>query len=190
MKTGIAIRTAAFLVVVPGTVVVIIPMFLVFVLGESTKLELGGFRYAGMAFMVLGAAIYLRCASCLTFHGMGVPAPWEPTRHLVRKGMYRGVRNPMYLAGSLFLFGQAVALEHGILLVWAASVTMLYHMGVVFLEEPALKKRFGESYVRYCNEVPRWLPRLRAPRIADSTEHEDAAHGDAASVDLPNTKPR
>jgi protein-S-isoprenylcysteine O-methyltransferase Ste14 len=76
----------------------------------------------------------------------------------------------MYLTGSIFIYAEAVAFEHLIILVYAAIVSLLQHLGVVFLEEPALRERFGESFQRYCDEVPRWLPRLRPATVNSGAE--------------------
>jgi protein-S-isoprenylcysteine O-methyltransferase Ste14 len=66
----------------------------------------------------------------------------------------------MYLAAAVFLFGEAAASSRGILFAYAAAVTACYHPAVIFIEEPALRRRFGDDFDRYCAQVPRWLPRV------------------------------
>lgn len=158
-----------FIMVVPGTVAVLFPVLLAHFFGQTLRLPAGYYQYVGAGLMAAGAVIYLRSLTDLTRIGRGVPAPVDPTRFLVAKGIYRRVRNPMYLAAVLFLFGEALAFRQGVLLIYSAMMAAVYHFGVVYLEEPALRRRFGASYEEYCARVPRWMPRLGAGRaIADS----------------------
>jgi protein-S-isoprenylcysteine O-methyltransferase Ste14 len=163
---AIAFKTAAFLLAVPGTVAFAIPLALLWGFPDAEPLPLGAWRWFGVALFAAGAAVYIRCSVDFARFGQGIPAPVDSTKFLVSNGLYRHVRNPMYIAGSMCLFGEAIAWESRILLGYAAAVTACYHPAVVFLEEPALRKRFGESYERYCAAVPRWLPRLRATDVA------------------------
>jgi protein-S-isoprenylcysteine O-methyltransferase Ste14 len=145
-------------------------------MSNDLPLPVGSWRYAGVLLMILGAAGYIRCTIDLARFGRGIPAPLEPTRSLVRNALYQHVRNPMYVASSLFLFGEAIAWARGILLVYAAAVTACYHPAVVYLEEPALRKRFGEHFERYCAQVPRWLPRLRSERMTNGNNESPSRH--------------
>jgi protein-S-isoprenylcysteine O-methyltransferase Ste14 len=154
------LKTVAFLLVVPGTVAAAVPFALVLMSSNGLPLELGNWRYAGVLLMVIGAVVYVRCTIDLVRFGQGIPAPSAPTRFLVRNALYRYMRNPMYVAAAVFLFGEAVAASRGILFIYAAAVTACYYPAVVYLEEPALRRRFGEDFDRYCAQVPRWLPRL------------------------------
>jgi protein-S-isoprenylcysteine O-methyltransferase Ste14 len=166
-KMTLVLKTLAFLLIVPGTVAAALPLSLVLCMPNDMPLTLGFWRYAGLLLMVIGAAVYVRCALALAVLGQGIPAPTDPTRFLVRSGIYQRVRNPMYIAGSLFLYGEAIVSALGILFIYAAAVTLFQHLGVVFLEEPALRRRFGESYEQYCRRVPRWLPRFSAVEVSD-----------------------
>jgi protein-S-isoprenylcysteine O-methyltransferase Ste14 len=154
------LKTVAFLLIVPGTVAVAIPLGLVRMSSNTLPLNLGMWRYAGAVVMVISAAVYVRCTIDLAKFGQGIPAPPASTRFLVRNALYRYVRNPMYVAAAMFLFGEAAASSQGILFLYATAVTACYHPAVVFLEEPALRRRFGEDFDRYCAQVPRWLPRV------------------------------
>ncbi|MDT5322922.1 MAG: hypothetical protein QOF25_74 [Mycobacterium sp.] len=90
--------------------------------------------------------------------GLGTPAPIAPTEHLVVGGLYRYVRNPMYLAVVATIVGQAFALGRFGLLWYAAGVFVVIALFVHGYEEPTLSRRFGEEYARYREEVGRWLP--------------------------------
>jgi protein-S-isoprenylcysteine O-methyltransferase Ste14 len=80
-------------------------------------------------------------------------------RKLVVKGLYRFVRNPMYLGVASFVVGQALVFRSGAVLVYIACVWVLFNLFVIFHEEPALHRKFGEEYEEYCRRVPRWFPR-------------------------------
>ena len=158
------LKTVAFLLIVPGTVAVAVPFGLVQLSPDSPPLELGTWRYAGVLLMVIGATVYVRCSIDLARFGQGIPAPLAPTRFLVRNALYLYMRNPMYVAAAVFLFGEAAAYSRGILFIYAAAVTACYHPAVVYIEEPALRRRFGGEFERYCAQVPRWFPRLTSQR--------------------------
>ena len=93
--------------------------------------------------------------------GIGTPAPVAPTRHLVVKGLYRYVRNPMYLAVITAVVGQALFFGQLGLLVYAAIAGAAMFTFVRVYEEPYLSERFGEEYEAYRRAVPGWWPRLR-----------------------------
>ena len=91
--------------------------------------------------------------------GLGTPAPVAPTERLVVGGLYRSVRNPMYLAVFAAIVGQALVLGRVVLLAYAALVLAVTAAFVRLYEEPTLARRYGEEYERYRREVPGWLPR-------------------------------
>jgi len=152
------IKTLIFTILVPGTIAVYIPYHLVSSASERGSLLLGGFRYAGLALMLIGTLIYLRCAWDFTFAGKGTPAPIDPPKELVVKGLYKYVRNPMYVGVMCVILGQAVLFESLPLFAYAAFVFVVFNCFVLLYEEPVLREKFGESYRRYCDSVPRWVP--------------------------------
>ncbi len=93
--------------------------------------------------------------------GVGTPAPVAPTQHLVVGGLYRYVRNPMYLAVITAIVGQWLLLGQVGLLVYAAIVGLAMWAFATFYEEPYLAERFGTEYEEYRRAVPGWWPRLR-----------------------------
>ena len=99
--------------------------------------------------------------------GLGTPAPIAPTKFLVVSGLYRYVRNPMYVGVLSAIVGQAFVLQSTLLLEYAAVVWTCFFAFVVLYEEPTLVRRFGASYEEYGSGVPRWWPRItpwkRAP---------------------------
>jgi protein-S-isoprenylcysteine O-methyltransferase Ste14 len=93
--------------------------------------------------------------------GRGTPAPAAPTEHLVVTGVYRHVRNPMYLAVTGAILGQALLLGQLSLVVYAAAFLTVTAAFVRWYEEPALARQFPDEYPVYRREVPGWRPRLR-----------------------------
>jgi protein-S-isoprenylcysteine O-methyltransferase Ste14 len=92
--------------------------------------------------------------------GKGTPNPKVPPTELVISGPYKYSRNPMACGGFLFLLGEAGIYQSPSL----AGLTVLYaiilYLNTVYVEEPVLRKRFGQLYERYCETVPRFLPKL------------------------------
>ena len=112
----------------------------------------------GLVFLALGLILLIYTISLFVSDGEGTIAPWYPTKHLVKRGIYGCVRNPMMmgvflvLMGECFVFG-SLALVFYLLVFIAAN--LLY---VPLIEEPKLVRRFGDEYLKYKKEVPRWLP--------------------------------
>jgi protein-S-isoprenylcysteine O-methyltransferase Ste14 len=98
--------------------------------------------------------------------GLGTPAPVAPTEHLVVGGLYRYVRNPMYVAVASTIVGQALLLGQLVLLPYAALFLAVTATFVRLHEEPALRRRYGAQYDAYRRAVPGWWPRL-SPRARD-----------------------
>ena len=92
--------------------------------------------------------------------GAGTPAPIYPTDRLVVTGLYRYVRNPMYVGVAAAIFGQALLLGSAALLVYGLAVSLGFHLFVRLYEEPTLHRRYGGQFAAYCAGVRRWLPRL------------------------------
>lgn len=155
-----AINTLLWSILVPGTVTVLVPYLLLSSRFDSFRVSLSDFRFFGLIPILIGVIIYIWCAWDFTFVGKGTPAPFDPPRELVVKGAYRYVRNPMYVFVALALIGEAILFEAAILVLFAALAVTFFHLWVVLYEEPTLKRKFEESYERYCERVSRWLPRL------------------------------
>jgi protein-S-isoprenylcysteine O-methyltransferase Ste14 len=152
------LNTALFTIVVPGTVAVAIPRWLV---GDHRQPENGILSWSGAICMGCGACIYLRCAWEFAVRGLGTPAPIAPTKFLVTTALHRYVRNPMYLGVATFILGEAALFRSLQLVLYAAVMLSIAHVFVVLYEEPTLRRQFGESYEEYFRSVPRWIPKLR-----------------------------
>ena len=113
----------------------------------------------GLTIATAGGLLALWCILTFAAIGRGTPAPFDPPRHLVIRGPYRFVRNPMYIGAGLALAGAALYSASFSLLAYAAVFLFATHLLVVGYEEPALRQSFGEEYEAYCSRVRRWWPR-------------------------------
>ncbi|PYO60291.1 MAG: isoprenylcysteine carboxyl methyltransferase [Gemmatimonadetes bacterium] len=156
--SGAIVRTALFAILFMGSVLVYVPYILASGPGTA-HWTLGPWRYLGLLPLAAGIAGLGRCLRDFAVVGRGTPAPFDPPQQLVATGLYRWVRNPMYLSALLLLVGEAMLLEAPVLLGYAAAFFLVTHLFVVLYEEPALQRRFAGSYDRYRQAVPRWLPR-------------------------------
>jgi protein-S-isoprenylcysteine O-methyltransferase Ste14 len=158
-----AIGTAAFLVVAPGVVTGLVPWLITgWRPGSTTPAAMVA---AGAVLTAAGCAVLLQAFGRFVLEGAGTPAPPAPTERLVIGGLYRYVRNPMYLALQAIIIGQVLLLDRPVLLYYAAAVLAMTVAFVQLYEEPKLARTYGEQYEAYRQAVPGWLPRWpRHPR--------------------------
>jgi protein-S-isoprenylcysteine O-methyltransferase Ste14 len=147
-----------FLVVAPGVAAGLVPYLLTG--WDSTDPPVAA-KLIGGVLIVAGAGVLVAAFARFVFEGIGTPAPVAPPSELVIGGFYRYVRNPMYVAVTTTIVGQAVALGRPALLLYAALFLAVVAAFVHFYEEPVLSARFGADYDRYRRNVPAWWPRLR-----------------------------
>jgi len=157
-----AAGSAVFLVLAPGVVACLVPWLLT---GWQAR---GPLPYwvplwiGGLILLAAGALVLVQAFARFVVEGHGTPAPVAPTERLVVGGLYRYVRNPMYLAVAAIILGQALALGQVILLSYAAAFAVAVAAFVRWYEEPTLSRRFGEEYEAYRRSVPAWWPRRDA----------------------------
>ena len=154
--------TAVFLVIAPGFVAGWVPWRISHWRVGAPFFGLQLFRYVGGALLTLGVIGLLDSFVRFALQGIGTPAPVFPTRHLVITGLYRYVRNPMYVAVLLTILGQSLILGNRALLGYGGVVFVLFYGFVLAYEEPTMRASFGSEYQSYCAEVPRWIPRFGA----------------------------
>lgn len=152
--------TAIFLVIAPGFVAVVAPWWISHWTMEPAFAGFPLFRVAGGVLIALGGIGLLDSFARFALQGIGTPAPVFPTRRLVVTGLYRYVRNPMYVAVVSAILGQGLFLGNVELLAYGAIAWLISHLFVVSYEEPVLRARFGDEYKAFCAAVPRWIPRL------------------------------
>jgi protein-S-isoprenylcysteine O-methyltransferase Ste14 len=115
---------------------------------------------SGIIVMIVGIFIVLWCASKFFMIGKGTLAPWDPPKRLVIVGLYRFMRNPMYVGVLLVVIGWALYFLSILVAVYFVVLAVGFHVRVVLGEEPQLKILFEEEWEAYKSKVPRWLPRL------------------------------
>src|ERR671912_1361183 len=157
-----ALGSAVFFLLAPGVVVGLIPWWLTEGWQRREPLPywmpmrvLGGVLLAAGVIALVGAFVRF------VVEGLGTPAPVAAPERLVVGGVYRFVRNPMYVAVLAAIVGQALLLGRLVLLLYAAGAWLVVAAFVHFYEEPTLTRRFGADYEAYRRAVPAWLPRLR-----------------------------
>jgi protein-S-isoprenylcysteine O-methyltransferase Ste14 len=153
-----ALRQAGAVVLLPVVVTIVVPALIVSWTGEA-RLWWGS--AVGLALLAVGLVLVVWTIRLFSTVGDGTLAPWDPTRKLVVLGPYRHVRNPMISGVAFVLAGEAVLLGSPPLALWFAAVVVVNAVYLPLVEEPGLRRRFGEDYELYAANVPRWLPRLR-----------------------------
>ena len=151
------IKIVFLMILGPGSVIIYIPYFLLFFSGSFDLIKSGSLQYFGILPVMAGIVISLWCFSDFVFRGKGTPVPIDPPKKLVVSGLYRLVRNPMYIGILVLLFGAAVLFKSFILIGYTACIFCLFHIFIIGFEEPSLRTKFGKEYEEYCNLVPRWI---------------------------------
>ena len=154
------------ILILPGTALVYVPGALLWAFADT---DLGAHAAAAgqwrvwiaLCLAALGLSLAIRTARLLLTHGEGTPAPWDPPRKFVVEGPYRYVRNPMIIGVILMLGAESLALASWPLATWLAIFAIVNAIYFPLSEEKGLERRFGESYLGYKANVPRWIPRLR-----------------------------
>ena len=144
-----------------GLVLGLVPYAIRSVGNSDTPRTEGWPAVAALAMIGLGLAVCARCVWDFARTGRGTPVPFDPPRRHVRVGLYGWVRNPMYLGCLLVLLGQAALFWSRGLLAYAGAYAAAAYLFVLVYEEPTLRRKFGDAYGQYCDDVPRWLPRFR-----------------------------
>ncbi|MEA2363903.1 MAG: hypothetical protein QOD71_3048 [Thermoleophilaceae bacterium] len=153
-----AAGSLVFLALAPGVAAGVVPWLLTG--WDSTDPPLA-LRVAGGLLIAAGVAVLLHAFARFVVEGIGTPAPVAPPERLVVGGLYRYVRNPMYVAVAATIIGQAALLGRPALLLYALAFMVVVAAFVYGYEQPVLSERFGSEYEEYRRNVPAWWPRLR-----------------------------
>jgi len=121
----------------------------------------GLWQWLGAWLIINGVGLAAWCVNLFNVEGRGTPLPLDPPKRFVVSGPYRYVRNPMMLGAFLILAGEAAVFASSVLFLYMAVIMVLAHLFVRFWEEPDLARRFGQAYLEYQRQVPRWIPRAR-----------------------------
>lgn len=159
------LRLIIFTILVPGTVAGYIPYRLINEVGESWNRP--SLKWIGLVILIIGVIIYLICAISFVLKGLGTPMIWfakplkvlvgEEPKKLVASGIYKYSRNPMYVGVITTVFGEAFFYQRMILVHYFIFLCILFHLVVVMIEEPHLKRKFGKDYEEYRKKVRRWF---------------------------------
>lgn len=153
------LRSTLMTVLFPGMIAGLIPYRLA---RGSWALPFGPSPVSVLGWPILLIGIVTLFLTILSFAwtGRGTLAPWDAPRNLVQGGLYRRVRNPMYLGVLATIGGQGLITASLGVLLYAVVMAVVFHVRVVRFEEPALQRLFGPTFEAYLREVPRWVPRL------------------------------
>jgi protein-S-isoprenylcysteine O-methyltransferase Ste14 len=117
---------------------------------------------------VIGIIVAIRCSIDFVVRAKGSPIPFTPIKELIVTGVYRYVRNPLYIAGSSVLIGETLMFQSFGLLIYFIIMFAQFYL-LALMEETVLEEQFGVKYKQYRRSVPRWIPRL-APYEINETE--------------------
>ena len=159
-KAKAILGSALFFLAAPVVVAGIIPLWITRWEFQPSFFDVELTRVIGIVLIIVGAPGLLDSFARFALQGLGTPAPLAPTRYLVVTGLYRFVRNPMYVAVVAVVLGQAALFSDWRLLCYGALCWLAFHIFVLGYEEPTLRRTYGAEYDTYQANVPRWIPRL------------------------------
>ena len=159
----LALRSLVWTVALPGMVAGYVPWRYVG-LAHATISGRDPIQWVGLVLVVLGAGVLATCIWEFARSGRGTLAPVDPPKHLVVEGLYRYVRNPMYVGVTTILLGELAIAQTSALAVYCACWLVAVNLFIIGYEEPTLRRQFGASYEEYTKSVRRWIPRLPRER--------------------------
>ncbi len=159
-KVSAVLGSALFFVIAPLMLAGFIPWWVTQWEFRPALFGLDPTRILGGILIIVGVPGLVDSFSRFALEGLGTPAPIAPPQKLVVTGLYRYVRNPIYIAVVAVIFGQALLFGDWRLIWYGALLWLVFHIAVVMYEEPTLKETFGTEYESFRTHVPRWIPRL------------------------------
>jgi protein-S-isoprenylcysteine O-methyltransferase Ste14 len=161
-KTSAILGSAIFFVVAPFLAAGVIPWWITRWEFRPAFLDVELTRAIGVILILAGVPGVVDSFARFALQGLGTPAPLAPPQHLVVTGLYRYLRNPIYLSIVAVILGQALLFADWRLIAYGALFWFACHVFVVAYEEPTLRRTFGAEYESFCANVPRWIPRVTA----------------------------
>jgi protein-S-isoprenylcysteine O-methyltransferase Ste14 len=147
------LRALGAFLVLPGLAAIIFPPLLAVFDPWSKEIFL-----PGSFIMLIGASLLMSCVRDFYVAGKGTLAPWDPPKNLVVVGLYRYLRNPMYVGVLTLVAGWTLLFESPLLLLYEIILAVGFHIWVLKYEEPKLESLFGNDWLRYSAAVRRWIP--------------------------------
>jgi protein-S-isoprenylcysteine O-methyltransferase Ste14 len=152
------LRNIFFTIIHPGLVVGLIPYW---ILGPKLKQQFSArfhfFQYLGAGLFLIGLFVLLHCITRFAVVGRGTLSPIDPTKKLVTSGIYKYSRNPMYLGVLIILAGETFFFRSYHLGIYLLIIAFIFNFFILLVEEPRLRRDFGDDYLQYCRRVRRWL---------------------------------
>jgi len=173
-RAAAIVGSALFFVIAPGTVAGLVPWWISrwkFRAPFAGQLPL---QIAGGVMILAALLVLLDSFARFALEGLGTPAPVFPTRRLIVTGLYRYVRNPMYVGVTSIILGQSLLFGSLRVLEYGALVWLAFHLFVLLYEEPVMRRTFPRDYAVFSKNVPRWTPRLTAWRGDPATSSESS----------------
>jgi len=151
-------RALVSFLALPGVVAGVVPWLI---------LPGGGPRGGGVGCLLMGLGVLIVGWTVRDFYviGKGTLAPWDPPQRLVVVGLFRVIRNPMYVGVLTWLGGWSLQRRSWVLALYTVAVAIAFHVRVRLYEEPTLERQFGDDFRRYLATVPRWLPFTSSTRL-------------------------
>lgn len=148
------------IIILPFNVLVIIPSIILYL--NSYSYSYSGRFHLGIGILFLLVGLFFAGWTMLLFDriGKGTAAPWAPPKNLVIRGPYKFVRNPMITAVFSILISEYFLLNTSLVLYWLGAFILINMIYIPFVEEKKLEKLFGQDYLEYKRNVPRWIPRF------------------------------
>jgi protein-S-isoprenylcysteine O-methyltransferase Ste14 len=153
-----ALKSLLFLIIVSSVAVVYVPLAL---LRKGPQIDNGFFANLAFPLWLVGILMVLWSFWEFLVRGRGTPAPIDPPKELVVTGLYRYVRNPIYVGALSIFLGHFLWFGYWALLIYTVLAFIGVHSFIVLYEEPTLKRKFGAAYEEYLKRVPRWIPKFK-----------------------------
>ena len=167
---GLALRSLLWTFILPGSVTAWLPLAY-FGLRNVTFDTMRPLHWLAAVTLIVGAAIIGACIIEFARSGKGTLSPADPPRHLVVQGLYRFVRNPIYVGVITVLIGETLLMGTSAMATYTASLFAMFTIWTKIYEEPWLAQTFPDDWPRYKREVPMWIPRL-SPYAASRSRSE------------------
>jgi protein-S-isoprenylcysteine O-methyltransferase Ste14 len=164
--TKAILGSALFFVAAPSVLAGLIPWWMTRWEFLPPFFDLQATRAVGVLLIVVGLPGLVDSFARFALQGLGTPAPIAPAQNLVVTGLYRYVRNPIYVAVVAIILGQAILFGDRLLVFYGGIMWLAFHAFVLAYEEPVLAQTFGAQYEEFRANVPRWIPRLSPWRTA------------------------